>query len=127
MVNPARWLSLTPEPESELPVLVATLRDGRAESGAVRREEARIERLILRGSERQWLRYLQSVVDLIGCRADSSDREVADAVRRARQVVANHHGLLLGVSPGAGWRLTGVRERLLADLSAPSDHIRGSA
>jgi hypothetical protein len=127
MVNPSRWLSLTPEPESELPRLIATLREGCAEPAAVRREEARIERLILRGSERRWLGYLQSVVDLVGRRADSSDREVADAVRRAREVVANHHGLLLGVSPNAGRRLTGVRERLLADLSTPSDHARGSA
>jgi hypothetical protein len=124
MVNPARWLSLTPEPEAELPRLVATLRDGHAGwagSDTVRREEARIERLILRGSERQWLRYLQSVVDLIAARADSPAAEVAWARRRATAVVANHHGLLLGVSPRAGRRLAGVRERLVTQLSRGSE------
>jgi hypothetical protein len=112
MVNPARWLSITPEPESELPRLVVMLRDGRAEPGAVQQEEARIERLILRGSERRWLGYLQSVVELIASRAQSPEPEIANARTRAMRVVANHHGLLLGVSPRAGRRLAGVRDRL---------------
>src|SRR5579859_7075114 len=112
MVNPVRWLALTPEPESELPRLVATLRDGRADPAAVGHEAARIERLILRGSERQWLAYLGSVVELIARRADSPDGDIARARTRAMAVVANHHGLLLGVSPRAGRRLAGVRDRL---------------
>ena len=56
MVKRASWLSVTPEPERVLPEAVATLTaGGRSEAGAVDHERARIERLVLHGSQGQWL------------------------------------------------------------------------
>jgi hypothetical protein len=53
------WLSITPEPEFELPQALATLRAGRAPSAAqVDAERARAERLVLHGSRRAWRAYL---------------------------------------------------------------------
>jgi hypothetical protein len=58
MVKRASWLSVTPEPERELPAAVATLALGHAASAqAIGAERSRIERLVLRGSERRWLAY----------------------------------------------------------------------
>ena len=51
MVKRASWLSVTPEPERELPEAVATLAAGRrADDREVARERERIERLVLRGA-----------------------------------------------------------------------------
>ena len=51
MVKRASWLSITPEPERELPSAVATLRAGRLPSGdELESERARIEHLLLHGS-----------------------------------------------------------------------------
>jgi hypothetical protein len=105
MVKRASWLSVTPEPERELPVAVATMRVGhRATGAAIAAEQARIERLVLRGSQRRWLEYLHEVVGLI-TRAGVADPDVAAARARATKVLANHHNLLLGL-PGPGARLT---------------------
>ncbi|MEU4063867.1 hypothetical protein AB0F25_15775 [Streptomyces wedmorensis] len=67
------WLGLTPEPERELPAAVAALRaslgtahhppPGRAELAAA--ERRRVERLVLRGSRRSWLRYLAEATALV--------------------------------------------------------------
>ncbi len=106
MVKRASWLSVTPEPERELPRAVAILAAGRsATAGAVAAERARVERLVLHGSQRRWLAYLHEVVDLIERRADSDDPSVDAARARATAVIANHHNLLLGL-PGAGAQLT---------------------
>ena len=115
MASRASWLSVTPEPERELPQAVATLACGRSPSDdAVRRERARIERLVLRGGQRQWLDYLHEVVKLIDSRAEDSDPDVVRARTRARDVVVNHHNLLLGL-PGRGAQRTAAdRERLAA-------------
>lgn len=105
------WLSITPEPERELPEAVATLvAGGRPGEAAVAAERARVERLVTRGSQRRWLEYLHEAVAL------SEDvrggPEVAAARARVRAVIANHHNLLLGL-PGAGARRTaGDRARL---------------
>ncbi|MGZ4168870.1 MAG: hypothetical protein ACXVRP_04895 [Solirubrobacteraceae bacterium] len=102
MVKRASWLSITPEPERELPQAVATIAAGhRAAPGAVAAERARIERLILHGSQRRWLAYLHGVVDLIAAEGGSRDPDVAAARQRAIAVIANHHHLLLGL-PGYG-------------------------
>jgi hypothetical protein len=118
MVKRASWLSITPEPERELPEAVATLTAGRrAAPAAVAAEEARIERLILHGSQRRWLAYLHEVVDLIAAGNGTGDPDVAAARTRATKVIANHHNLLLGL-PGEGARLTATdssRLRALAD------------
>ena len=82
MVKRASWLSVTPEPERELPQAVATLTAGRWPSpDAVLIERARIERLVLRGRQRGWLAYLHEVVGLIESRAGSEDPDVVAAFR----------------------------------------------
>jgi hypothetical protein len=102
MVKRASWLSITPEPERELPEAVATLAAGhRAGPDSVAAEQARIERLILHGGRRRWLAYLHDVVDLIAAANGSEDPDVAAARERAIKVIANHHNLLLGL-PGNG-------------------------
>jgi hypothetical protein len=113
MVKRATWLSVTPEPERELPEVVATLAGGRrATPEAVEAERVRIERLVLHGSQRRWLLYLHRVVDLIQSAAGTRDPDVQRARSRAVAVIANHHNLLLAL-PGAGARLTaGDRARL---------------
>jgi hypothetical protein len=106
MVKRASWLSITPEPERELPQAVATLAAGRrAGPDAVAAEQARIERLILHGGRRRWLAYLHDVVDLIAAGEGAEDPDVAAARAVATKVIANHHNLLLGL-PGDGARIT---------------------
>jgi hypothetical protein len=113
MVKRESWLSVTPEPERELPWAVATLAAGDAPSPeAVARERARLERLILRGRQRQWLAYLHGVVELTERAGVGSGPEVARARSLAREVIANHHNLLIAL-PGPGAGLTeGDRMRL---------------
>jgi hypothetical protein len=116
MVKRASWLSVTPEPERELPEAVATLAGGRlAPAAAVAAERIRIERLVLRGSQRRWLEYLHRVVELIGGDAGAGDPDVERARSRALAVVANHHNLLLAL-PGAGAKLTATDRARLAGL-----------
>jgi hypothetical protein len=126
MVKRASWLSVTPEPERELPQAVATMAAGRrADPGAVVAERTRIERLVLRGSQRRWLAYLHEVVGLIERRAGSPDPDVETARLRAGAVIANHHNLLLGL-PGAGARLTAEDRARLQELTESVPH-RGAA
>ena len=102
MVKRASWLSITPEPERELPEAVATLSAGhRPAPDLIAAEQARIERLILHGSQRQWLAYLHEVVDLIDAGRGSEDLDVAAARATAKKVIANHHNLLLGLTAPA--------------------------
>ncbi|MBV8219243.1 MAG: hypothetical protein JO325_12325 [Solirubrobacterales bacterium] len=118
MVKRVPWLSVTPEPERELPAAVATLRSGRSASGeAVAEEASRIERLILHGSERRWDSYLHDVVSLIEQRSDDADPDVARARQVAIAVISNHHNLLLAL-PGRGARRTETDRRRLAELLA---------
>lgn len=122
MVKRATWLSVTPEPERELPAAVATLAAGRlASPEEVAAEEARVERLVLHGGQRRWLAYLHEVVGLIeSCRC-AHDGDLAAARSRAVAVIANHHNLLLGL-PGPGARITAVdRARL------EHEHTEGAA
>ena len=124
MVKRATWLSITPEPERELPEAVATLTAGRrATPDAVAAERARVERLVLRGSQRRWLAYLHEVVGLIERAEADSDPAVDGARARAGAVIANHHNLLLAL-PGPGARLTAndrarLQERSTAEPQRP--------
>jgi hypothetical protein len=94
------WLSLTPEPERELPRAVATMRAGApAAAEAVEREQSRIERVVVRARRRRWLAYMHEVGALIKRSASSADPSVAHARAVAAEVIRNHHGLLLGL-PG---------------------------
>lgn len=123
MVKRVSWLSVTPEPERELPAAVAALRHGRCPGPeAVAAERTRIEQLVLRGSQRGWLAYLHDVVGLIE-RPDRGDAHVARARARAIAVLANHHNLLLGLPGRAAERTARDRARLsklAGDLLAPS-------
>ncbi|HWD65645.1 MAG TPA: hypothetical protein VG405_10755 [Solirubrobacteraceae bacterium] len=106
MVKRGAWLSVTPEPERELPLAAATLRaGGRPDRSAVQAEESRIEHLLLHGSQRRWISYLHEVAKLIDTRAANPDAEVRRQRARAIKVLANHHNLLLGL-PGRGARWT---------------------
>ena len=126
MVKRAFWLSVTPEPERELPEAVATLAAARRPTtAAVARERARVERLILHGSQRRWLAYLHDVVGLIERGAGSDDPDVAAASIRAAAVIANHHNLLLAL-PGAGARLTATDRARLGAVTA-TDRARSGA
>lgn len=126
MVKRASWLSVTPEPERELPAVVATLAAGRRGSpDSVQAERARIERLVLHGSRRRWLAYLHEVVGLIERRAGSGDADVQRARARAGAVIANHHNLLLGL-PGAAARLTAEDRARLQEFTMSVPH-RGAA
>ena len=121
MVKRSVWLSITPEPERELPAAVATLRSGAvATDREVAEEAGRITRLITRSGQRQWLRYLHGVLLLTETRAGSHDPVVRSAAARSAAVLSNHHNLLLAL-PGAGARVTAA-DRARLDQLAPSLH-----
>jgi hypothetical protein len=118
------WLSLTPEPERELPAAVATLRaGGRATPDGVRRERRRAERLVVQGRRRAWLAYLREVVTLIERSDGTAGREVERARKVAIQVIRNHHRLLLGVPGPAAEQTKRDRSALeAAALASESPH-----
>jgi hypothetical protein len=78
-------------------------------------ETERIERLILRGSERAWLGYLHGVVELIDRSAPDQNGDVQRARARAAAVISNHHNLLLGLG-GRSAELTASDRGHLARL-----------
>ncbi|HEY6398766.1 MAG TPA: hypothetical protein VIX82_15060 [Solirubrobacteraceae bacterium] len=118
-----RWLSLTPEPERELPRLVATLRYGRPPPPEiVIAEETRVNRLVLRRGERAWLRYLHGVVELLDANSPA-DPAVVSARGRAIEVLANHHNLLLGLPGRAARRTAEDRGRLNALAAKRAQNI----
>ena len=89
------WLSITPEPESELPRAIAILRSGGSPPAAlVERETARAEALVLRGSRRAWRRYLAEALALAG---SSDDPAVRDARALVEDVIRNHDNLELAL------------------------------
>jgi hypothetical protein len=117
MVKRVSWLSVTPEPERELPAAVATLRHGRAApADAIEFERERIDRLVLHGRQREWLSYLHGVVDLIERTAAGGNQELVGARARATAVLANHHNLLLAL-PGRAAERTAVDRARLSELA----------
>ncbi|MEU8589232.1 hypothetical protein AB0C59_19830 [Streptomyces sp. NPDC048664] len=107
------WLGLTPEPERELPAAVAALRPdtpGVSLAAATAEERRRIERLVLRGTQRAWLGYLAEVTALVVDAAVTPGRDRAAAALLAGEVVLDHHRMLIGL-PGAGY-----------DRAAPQRH-----
>jgi hypothetical protein len=95
----AWWLSLTPEPERELPAAIATLRAGGTPSREqMALERDRAERLVVRGSRRQWMRWLADAERLAAGAADDDAEAVAAAREMVLAVVTNHHALMLGLS-----------------------------
>jgi hypothetical protein len=93
------WLSITPEPERELPAAIAALRAGGPPSGAaVEAERRRVERLVTRASRRAWTRYIAAAAEL--ARAAPADGELADARALVLEVIDNHDNLKLGLPGG---------------------------
>jgi hypothetical protein len=89
------WLSITPEPELELPEALATLRAGGPASAAlVELERTRAERLVIRGTRRAWRRYLAEALALAG---SSEEPAVAEARAVVEDVVHNHNQLELAL------------------------------
>ena len=80
------WLSITPEPESELPAAVAALRGVSVEA-----ERARVERIVLRGRRRDWTAYLAEVASLAAAAPPSEARAIV------LDVIENHDNLKLGL------------------------------
>jgi hypothetical protein len=92
--NPA-WLSVTPEPEGELPSAIAALRAGAEPSPtAVAAERRRVERLVLRGRRRAWCGWISEARELAERRAERQPREA----RIALDVIDNHDALCLGLA-----------------------------
>jgi hypothetical protein len=81
------WLSITPEPERELPAAVAALRPG----GSAEAERARIERLVTRGSRRAWTAYLAEAASLARAAPACEARTIV------LEVIDNHDNLKLGL------------------------------
>ena len=93
------WLSITPEPERELPAAVATLRAGGVPSdSAIELERRHVERLITRGSRRGWTAYIADAAAL--ARAADGEGEVAEARALVLDVIDNHDNLRLGLPGG---------------------------
>ncbi|MFF1413723.1 hypothetical protein ACFVX6_28720 [Streptomyces sp. NPDC058289] len=128
------WLGLTPEPERELPAAVAALRAsshhpptgpaGPTEptkpappAELIASEQRRLERLILRGSRRGWLRYLAEVTALVTAAASSPGQGDRVAALIAGEVVLDHHHMLIGL-PGTGYA------RTAADRTALESAVR---
>ena len=104
------WLGLTPEPERSLPELLAYLQD----ASTVSSEQSRVTRLVLRGTGRRWLRYLDRAAGLALEIADGSrdgDPELALAIAH---VVLDHDRMLIGL-PGSAYYRTAERRRRLAE------------
>jgi hypothetical protein len=81
------WLSITPEPERELPEAVAALRP----EGSVEAERARVERLVTRGSRRAWTAYLAEAAALARNAPPGEARSIV------LDVIDNHDNLKLGL------------------------------
>lgn len=119
------WLGLTPEPERSLPELLAHLRDDPTESG-LRSERNRVTTLVLRGTSRRWLRYLDRAAALALDVADGTragDPELALAVA---QVVLEHDRMLIGL-PGKAYHRTADRRRRLTRAVAALEVRAGGA
>jgi hypothetical protein len=80
------WLSITPEPEGELPAAVAALRNSSVEA-----ERARVERIVMRGRRRDWTAYLSEAAALAAAAPPSDAREIV------LDVIENHDNLKLGL------------------------------
>ncbi|MFE4696440.1 hypothetical protein ACFRIC_05045 [Streptomyces sp. NPDC056738] len=109
------WLGLTPEPEQELPVAVAALRAsaaGRPPSVLVAEERRHVERLVLRGTQRSWLRYLGEVTDLVVAAAEEPGPAGPGPALLAGEVVLDHHRMLIGL-PGSGYDRTRAQRQAL--------------
>jgi hypothetical protein len=116
------WLGLTPEPERELPVRVATLRAAPAVRPDVDAEVRRIESIILHGTQRRWLDYLVEVGALAARAVDRpDDRATRRAALDAAETVLEHHRMLIGLPGRAYARMATERAALARTVAALRD------
>jgi hypothetical protein len=109
---PAReeWLSLTPEPERDLPAAIATLRAGGSPAPErVESERARAERLVLSGNRQRWLSWLNEGLELAEDPRTEGEPELRAARDLLLDVIENHHALEQGL-PGRARAPAGDRE-----------------
>ncbi|MFJ3231026.1 hypothetical protein [Streptomyces sp. NPDC086787] len=110
------WLGLTPEPEQELPSAVAALRASTTDSprptALAAAERRHVERLVLRGTQRGWLRYLGEVTELVVAVAEGPRPADPGPALLAGEVVLDHHRMLIGL-PGSGYERTAAQRRAL--------------
>ena len=93
------WLSITPEPERELPAAIATLRAGGVPTDSeVELERRRVEELITRASKRAWTAYIADAAAL--ARAADGEGELGKARALVLDVIDNHDNLRLGLPGG---------------------------
>lgn len=124
------WLGLTPEPERELPPAVAALRaqahgPGPGWAAWEHAERRRVERLVLHGGQRGWLRYLAEVTDLVTGVASGTVPGDPRAALLAAEVVLEHHRMLIGL-PGPGYARVGAHRSALASaVRSLRDRIDG--
>ena len=104
------WLGLTPEPERSLPELLAYLQD----TSTVSSEQSRVTRLVLRGTGRRWLRYLDRATGLALEIADGSRGGDPESALAIAHVVLDHDRMLIGL-PGSAYYRTAERRRRLAE------------
>jgi hypothetical protein len=94
------WLSLTPEPERELPDAIATLRSGgRPTAEQVAAERERADRLVRRANRRAWRRWISEARSLARNARNGGDPQVTEAAELAAAVIDNHDALALGITP----------------------------
>jgi hypothetical protein len=119
------WLSLTPEPEHELPEAVVALRSGgEAGEAEVEAERKRVDRLVVSGRRRRWLAYLREATELADRHQASSDPRLAHARQVVVEVVHNHHQLLLGLPGRAAEKTAAEREELETTIKRESEGAR---
>ncbi|MCV7225331.1 hypothetical protein [Mycolicibacterium komossense] len=107
------WLGLTPEPESVLPQLLARLRREPTDS-AFEDEQRRASHVVLRGTCRQWLRYLDRAAAVVRGIADGTRDGDPTLALAVAHVVLEHDRMLIGL-PGGAYRLTAERRRRTAE------------
>jgi hypothetical protein len=92
------WLSLTPEPERELPDAVATLRHGApAPPERLAAERARVESLVVKARRRAYDRWLDEARSLAAAGARHPDPELREAAETTIAVIDNHEALRSGL------------------------------
>ncbi|WP_407840869.1 hypothetical protein ACE1OC_38065 [Streptomyces sp. DSM 116496] len=80
-------------------------------------ERLRLEHLVLRGTRRDWLRYLAEVTALVTAAAGGPGQGDRAAALIAGEVVLDHHRMLIGL-PGTGYA------RTAADRTALESAVR---
>jgi hypothetical protein len=112
------WLGLTPEPERSLPELLAYLHESSVSS-----EQNRVTNLVLRGTGRRWLRYLDRAAELAMSVADGTSDGDAELALAVAQVVLEHDRMLIGLPGNAYHRTAERRRRLAAAITVLEEHL----